>query len=99
MKNPSLSASAHRVGAAASVNFGEFYGGTRWGLNAGAQIRFNERLSVDPGYGYNHVDLPTGIFNTHTVTTRITYNFNETWLTNSLVQYNSVSGRMSVYAR
>ena len=30
---------------------------------------------------------------------RIIYNFNEQWLTNALFQYNSVSGRMSVFAR
>jgi hypothetical protein len=45
------------------------------------------------------VELPTGIYDTQTVTGRMSYNFNERWLTNSLVQYNSVSGRLSVYAR
>ena len=68
-------------------------------MRPGGTFRFNENFSLSPSYSYNHIELPTGIYDTHTVTTRVTYNFNDRWLTNSLVQYNSVSGRASVYAR
>jgi len=81
------------------TNWGGYWDGTRSSYSPGGTIRFNEKFTLSPSYSYNHVELPTGVFDTHTVTTRVTYNFNETWLTNSLVQYNSVSGRMSVYAR
>jgi hypothetical protein len=81
------------------IGWGDYWDGTRTSYSPGGTIRFNEKFTLSPSYSYNHVELPTGVFDTHTVTTRTTYNFNETWLTNSLVQYNSVSGRMSVYAR
>ncbi|MGD8328558.1 MAG: DUF5916 domain-containing protein [Acidobacteriota bacterium] len=81
------------------VSWGGYWNGKRTSYSPGLTARFNEKFTLSPSYSYNHVELPTGVFNTHTVTTRVTYNFNERWLTNSLVQYNSVSGRMSVYAR
>jgi hypothetical protein len=82
-----------------NVSWNEYWGGTRYSLRPGGTLRFNENFSLSPSYSYNHIELPTGVYDTHTVTTRVTYNFNERWLTNSLVQYNSVSGRASVYAR
>ena len=81
------------------ASWGDYWDGTRYSLSPGGTVRFNEKFSLSPSYSFNHVELPTGIYDTHTVTTRVTYNFNERWLTNSLVQYNSVSGRASVYAR
>ena len=81
------------------VSWGDYWDGTRYSLGPGGTIRFNEKFSLSPSYSYNNVELPTGDYITHTVTTRVTLNFNERWLTNSLVQYNSVSGRASVYAR
>jgi hypothetical protein len=88
-----------RVGGAVGMNFGEFYGGTRLGLQAGAQIRFNERLSVDPSYGYNQVDLPDGSFVTHVARLRLRYSFSNRVLTDGLLQYNSVNGIGSIFAR
>ncbi len=90
---------ARKLSGRMRVSWGGYWDGTRTSYSPGGTIRFNQKLTLSPSYSYNHVDLPTGIFDTHTVTTRVTYNFNERWLTNSLVQYNSVSGRMSVYAR
>ncbi len=91
--------SARRVSGRMRVNWGGYWDGTRRSYSPSGTFRFNSNFTLSPSYSYNHVDLPTGVFNTHTVTTRVTLNFNERWLTNSLVQYNSVSGRMSVYAR
>lgn len=91
--------SARKVSGRFRYSGGGYWNGTKRSMSPGGTFRFNENLTLSPSYSYNHVELPTGVFDTHTVTTRITYNFNERWLTNSLVQYNSVSGRMSVYAR
>jgi hypothetical protein len=82
-----------------TVSGGGYFDGTRYSLSPGGTIRFNEKFSLSPGYTYNTVDLPGGAFETHTATMRVVYNFNEQWLTNALIQYNSVSGRMSVFAR
>ena len=90
---------ARKVSGKMSVSWGDYWDGTQYSLRPGGTFRFNQKLSLSPSYSYNHIDLPTGTFVTHTVTTRITYNFNEHWLTNSLVQYNNVSGRASLYMR
>ena len=65
----------------------------------GGTIRFNEKFSLSPSWNFNRVDLPGGSFDTHVVSTRVQYNFSDRWLTNSLIQYNSDSGRMSIFAR
>jgi hypothetical protein len=91
--------SARPLSASMTVSGGGYFDGTRYSLSPRGTVRFNEKFSLSPGYNYNTVDLPGGSFVTHTGTLRIVYNFNEQWLTNALIQYNSVSGRMSVFAR
>lgn len=91
--------SARKVSGRMRMSGGDYWDGTRASYSPGATFRFNEKLTLSPSYSFNRIDLPTGVFDTHTITTRVTYNFNERWLTNSMVQYNSVSGRMSVFAR
>jgi hypothetical protein len=91
--------SARKVSGRLRMSWGDYWDGTRTSYSPGGTFRFNQKFTLSPSYSYNHIELPTGVFDTHTVSTRVTYNFNARWLTNSLVQYNSVSGRMSVYAR
>ena len=93
------SVDSRTVSGRMNVSWNEYWGGTRYSLRPGGTLRFNENFSLSPSYSYNHIEMPTGVYDTHTVTARVTYNFNARWLTNSLVQYNSVSGRASVYAR
>jgi len=90
---------ARKISGRMSVSWSDYWDGTQYSLRPGGTIRFNQKFSLSPSYSYNHIELPTGIFDTHTITTRVTYNFNERWLTNSLVQYNNVSGRASLYVR
>ena len=90
---------ARKASVRLRMSWGDYWDGRKTSYGPGGTIRFNEKFTLSPSYSYNHIDMPTGVFSTHTVTTRVTYNFNERWLTNSLVQYNSVSGRASVYAR
>jgi hypothetical protein len=91
--------SARRVSGRFWVSGGGYYNGNRLSASPGFTVRFNENFTLSPSYSYNTVDLPNGSFDTHTVTLRTTYNFNEQWLTNALIQYNSVSGQMSIFAR
>ena len=91
--------SARKVSGRFWVSGGGYYNGARLSASPSITVRFNENFTLSPGYSYNTVDLPTGAFDTHTVTLRTVYNFNDQWLTNALVQYNSVSGRMSIFAR
>ena len=90
---------ARTISGRINYSSGEYWNGTKRTISPGGTIRFSEKLSVSPSWSFNHVELPTGTYDTQTVTGRMSYNFNERWLTNSLVQYNSVSGRLSVYAR
>jgi hypothetical protein len=91
--------SARKVSGRFWVSGGGYYNGTRLSASPGMTVRFNEKFTLSPSYSYNTVELPAGAFDTHTVTLRTTYNFSDQWLTNALIQYNSVSGRMSVFAR
>jgi hypothetical protein len=91
--------SARKVSGRFWVSGGGYFNGNRLSASPGITVRFNENFTLSPSYSYNTVDLPTGSFDTHTMTLRTTYNFNDQWLTNALIQYNSVSGRMSVFAR
>ncbi len=91
--------SARTISGRVSVSGGDYFGGTRYSLSPSGTFRFNENFSLSPRYTYNAVDLPGGAFETHTVSLRAAYNFDEHWLTSTLVQYNSLSGRMSVFAR
>jgi hypothetical protein len=91
--------SARKVSGRFWVSGGGYYNGTRLSASPSVTVRFNENFTLSPSYSYNTVDLPTGSFDTHTVGLRTVYNFNDQWLTNALVQYNSVSGRMSIFAR
>lgn len=88
-----------RLSGRLSVGLGDYYSGTRTSYSTGLSWRVNEKFSLGPTYNFNHIDLPTGEFSTHVGGLRAAYAFNERWLTSSLVQYNSVSERLSVFAR
>ena len=90
---------ARPLSARLSFSSGGFFDGTRRSIGTSGTVRLNEKISLSPGYDFNRIDLPGGTFDTHVVRLRGSYNFNERWLTNALVQYNSVSDRLSVYAR
>ena len=90
---------ARKISGKVSVSGGGFWDGTKRAINPSVTFRFNEKFSVSPGWNFNRVSLPTGSFDTHVITTRTQYNFSEAWLTNALIQYNTQSGRVSIYAR
>ncbi len=90
---------ARSVSGRVSTSGGGYYGGTRRSYGASATVRFNEKFSLSPRYDFNRIEHPSADFNTHVGSMRVVYNFNERLLTSALVQYNSLSDQMSVYAR
>lgn len=90
---------ARSVSGRLSASGGGYFGGTRFSYGARVTVRFNENFSLTPSYDFNAIDLPNGAFNTHVGSLRGSYNFSDRWLTSALVQYNSVSERMSVFFR
>ena len=88
-----------RISGRFNVNGGGFFNGDRSSMGGSLTFRVNEKLSLSPSYDYNKITLPDAEFDTHTARMRASYNFNERWLTNALVQYNSVSDQLSIFAR
>jgi hypothetical protein len=91
--------SARKVSGRVSISGGGYFNGTRYSVRPSGTVRFSEKLSISPSYDYNTVTVRGGEFESHTFGLRTTYNFSDQWLTTAFVQYNSVSGRMSVFAR
>ena len=81
------------------VSGGGYFNGTRTSVSPSATFRFGATFSLSPGYSFNRLEVPGGSSDTHVVSLRSSLNFSREWLTNWLVQYNSVSGEMSVFAR
>jgi len=90
---------ARKVSGRLRVGGGDYYGGTRRTYGASATLRFNEKLSVSPRYDYNRIEHPSADFDTHLPGVRASYNFSDRLLTSALVQYNSLSEQLAVYAR
>jgi len=88
-----------KISGRISASGGGYYSGTRRSYGGGLTVRFNERFSLSPSYNFNAIDLPDGAFSTHVGGLRGAYSFSDRWLTSALVQYNSVSQRLSVFAR
>jgi hypothetical protein len=92
--------SGRKVSGRINVGGGSYFSGTRYSFSPGGTVRFNEKFSLSPSYSFNTVTDGLGsTLRTHIVSLRATVNFNDQWLTNSLVQYNSVSGEMPVFLR
>jgi hypothetical protein len=83
-----------------SVNHGSFYDGnkTTWSISSG---RFNvsPRLSVEPSYSVNQIELSAGEFRTHLLTTRTTFTVTPLMFTTALLQYNSSSNTFAMNVR
>ena len=90
---------ARALSGRVSMGGGGYYGGTRKSYGVSATMRFNEKFSVSPRYYFNRIEHPSANFNTHVAGVRTSYNFSERWLTSALVQYNSLSEQVSIYAR
>ena len=90
---------ARRLSGRVNVGAGDYYGGTRKSYGASATMRFSEKFSLSPRYDFNRIEHPSANFNTHVGSMRASYNFSDRLMTSALVQYNSLSEQVSVYAR
>ncbi len=82
-----------------SVDLGDFYDGTRFGIGGGPSIRFSARFGLQPEYRYNRVRLSGGAFDTHLARVRANLHFSDRVLIDSLAQYSSSSDQVSLFAR
>ncbi len=88
-----------RVSIGGQASIGEFYDGTIVSLSPRLTFRLSEKLLVSPAFSYNKIDLPGGSFTTNVLNARVNYSFSDRWLTDALVQHNSLSDGLSVFAR
>ncbi len=82
-----------------TLNLGEFYDGTRFGVGGGPNFRFSDRFSLNPQYNFNRIQLPGGSFNTHLVRLRGNLSFSDRLALDSLLQHSSVTDQLSAFVR
>ena len=72
-----------------SVNFGNFYNGSKWGFTLDAGFKPNGRLNVQPMFQFNRVTLPQDTFNASIFGARVGYSFSTTLFAKIFAQWNS----------
>jgi hypothetical protein len=88
------------VSANVALERGAFYGGHRTALSLGrGRVTVSSRLSAEPSYSINWIDLPQGAFATHLAGSRVTYSISPLMFASALVQYNSATRTVAVNAR
>ncbi len=85
--------------ASVSGRIGEIYDGDVVTIEPRVSFRFNERFRISPSFSYNRVELPGGSFTTNVLNADANYSFSDRWLTDAMVQYNSQSDSLSIFAR
>ena len=88
-----------RLSGGLSIRTGEFFDGTRLFLTPRLSLRMNENISLRADYSRHRATLPGGAFVVHLARLRADVSFSDRWLTDSLVQYDSVTDEISVFAR
>ena len=72
-----------------SVNFGNFYNGSKWGFTLNAGFKPNGRLNVQPIFQFNRVTLPQDTFDASIFGARVGYSFSTTLFAKIFAQWNS----------
>ncbi len=72
-----------------SLNFGDFYDGTRRGFDIRMDFRPTGRFSLEPRYEFNRINLPQGTFNTNIFGGRIVYSFSTDLFAKLYLQWSS----------
>jgi hypothetical protein len=79
-----------RIAANVAVEHGTFYSGHRTAVSASrGRLAFSPRLSVEPTYSVNWVDLAEGAFTTHLAGSRVIYTMSPRMFASALVQFNT----------
>jgi hypothetical protein len=74
-----------------SVNGGDFYDGTRTGLNLSGTVRPTPRLLLNGDYELNRISLPGGDFSTHLWRARVQVPFTAKAQTDVFLQWNNLN--------
>jgi len=72
-----------------ALEAGEFFSGTRTGVDAALALRSSEAVTAEVSVAYNHVDLLEGSFDTRLAGVRLAYAPTPSLFFRSLVQYSS----------
>ena len=72
-----------------SVNFGNFYNGSRWGFTLNGGFKPNGRFNIEPIFQFNRVTLPNDAFNASIFGARVAYSFSTTLFAKIFAQWNS----------
>jgi hypothetical protein len=97
-----LSASSNntrKISGNGSVNWGEFWDGTRRSFSGGLSVKPDHHLNVSLNYTRNHLDLLNGTSDTHLFGTRVVYGFSPRSFFNAFLQYNSATREVSTNIR
>jgi len=93
------SSGKRRVAARVRLGGGDFYRGRRRYMQLAPSYKPLPALSVEAGYEFAHVELEEGEFTTHVLNARLNFNLTNKWLTTTLAQYDSASGRHVLFFR
>ena len=88
-----------RLSGGLSIRTGEFFDGDRLFVTPRLSLRMNENFSLRTDYSNHRVNLPDGSFVVHLARLRADVSFSDRWLTDALVQYDSVTDEISLFAR
>jgi hypothetical protein len=89
-----------KVSGQFSIDQGTFYSGTKTTLGVSSgRVNAGARLSVEPSYLLNVVDLAEGSFTSQLVGSRVTYTLTTQMFTSGLLQFSSSSHAISANVR
>jgi hypothetical protein len=88
-----------RLSARLRLGGGHLYSGTRRYVQIAPSYKPLAALSVEAGYELARVRLREGEFTTHVLNARLNFNPTNKWLTTTLAQYDSASGRHVLFFR
>jgi hypothetical protein len=93
-------ASRQRQSGNIALEYGRFYNGHRTAVSLErGRVNFSPRLSAEPTYSVNWVDLAQGSFTTHLAGSRITWTATPMMFASALLQYNSSTKSLSANVR
>jgi hypothetical protein len=93
-------AQLHRVSGTLSAEYGTFYNGHKTTVGvSGGRMNLATRLSVEPTYSVNRVELAQGSFTAHLAGARATWTATPLMFTSAFLQYNSSNHAVSANVR
>jgi hypothetical protein len=78
---------------------GSFFDGDRQEITFNGRVEFSPKLSLEPRFAINWVDLVEGSFTQRLVSARVSYTFTPRMYVSSLIQYNSSSDSVGTSVR